>query len=390
MMKRGEFIIFCNRLAVVLDGATGTELIKQGMPAGVCPELWVLEHPESITAVQQAYAAAGSHIVYTPTFGGNAIKLAEFGLADRAFEINKKLAEISCDAVHHLGVKVFGDMAPTGKFVEPSGDWSFEEAVKVYKAQAEALAAGGVDGFVIETMMDLQEARAALIAVRETFPTAPVMVTMTFDTSQRTLTGVTPEAALITLQSLGADAFGCNCSTGPADMAKVIKTLSPIAEIPLIAKPNAGLPILKDGKTVFNMDAKMFADNIEPLLAAGANLIGGGIVVCIGCALIGHYLSFAIFYDADTFIQTGFGRKSPVHRFDHIRYQKLYMIQGGSIVVELHMADGSHFQVHTGMTGMYPFMDHAFQAWLLQTGRKQENCSWYDPDNSCWFPPFEG
>ncbi len=275
MMKRGEFIIFCNRLTVVLDGATGTELIKQGMPAGVCPELWVLEHPESITAVQQAYAASGSHIVYTPTFGGNAVKLAEFGLADRAFEINKKLAEISCAAVHPLGVKVFGDIAPTGKFVEPSGDWAFEDAVNVFKAQAEALAAGGVDGFVIETMMDLQEARAALIAVREVAPEAPVMVTMTFDSSQRTLTGVTPEAALVTLQSLGADAFGCNCSTGPADMTKVIAALAPIAEIPLIAKPNAGLPMLKDGKTVFNMDAKMFANCMDDLFAAGANLVGG-------------------------------------------------------------------------------------------------------------------
>ena len=275
MMNRNEFRQWCDSAVRILDGATGTELIKQGMPAGVSPELWVLENPAAITAVQQAYAVAGSNIVYTPTFGGNMIKLAEFGLENRAFEINKTLAEISRAAVGSAGVKVFGDMAPTGKFVEPSGDWSFEEAVNVFKLQAEALAAGGVDGFVIETMMDLQEARAALIAVRELFPDAPVMVTLTFDSSQRTLTGVTPEAALVTLQSLGADAFGCNCSTGPEDMAKVIKNLQPYAEIPLIAKPNAGLPMLKDGKTVFNMTSSMFASHVKELLECGVNLLGG-------------------------------------------------------------------------------------------------------------------
>ena len=274
-MTRNEFRQWCDLAVRILDGATGTELIKQGMPAGVCPELWVLEHPESITAVQQAYAAGGSDIVYSCTFGGNEIKLAEFGLENRAFEMNKRLAEISCAAVKSMGVKVFGDMAPTGRFVEPSGDWSFEEAVNVYKNQAAALADGGVDGFVVETMMDLQEARAALIAVRELFPDAPVMVTLTFDASQRTLTGVTPEAALITLQSLGADAFGCNCSTGPADMAKVIKNLQPYAEIPLIAKPNAGLPTLINGKTVFNMNEKMFASHVQELLECGVNLLGG-------------------------------------------------------------------------------------------------------------------
>ena len=275
MISRAEFRKWCDSAVRILDGATGTELIKQGMPSGVCPELWVLENPASITAVQQAYAAAGSNIVYTPTFGGNEIKLAEFGLEARAFEINKTLAEISRKAVSSFDTLVFGDMAPTGKFVEPSGDWNFEEAVKVFANQAKALAAGGVDGFVIETMMDLQEARAALIAVREVAPDAPVMVTLTFDSSQRTLTGVTPQAALITLQSLGADAFGCNCSTGPADMAKLIATLKEYAEIPLIAKPNAGLPTLKDGKTIFNMNENMFASHVAELLDSGVNLLGG-------------------------------------------------------------------------------------------------------------------
>ncbi|MBE6367016.1 MAG: 5-methyltetrahydrofolate--homocysteine methyltransferase [Lentisphaerae bacterium] len=274
-MTRNEFRQWCSEAVRILDGATGTELIKQGMPSGVAPELWVSEHPEAITLVQQAYASAGSDIVYTPTFGGNEIKLAEFGLADRAFELNKRLAEISIQAVRHLGVRVFGDMAPTGKFVEPSGELAFEDAVSIFKHQAEALAAADVDGFVIETMMDLQEARAALIAVREVAPDAPVMVTLTFDSSQRTLTGCTPEAALVTLQSLGADAFGCNCSTGPADMAKLLSSIKQYAQIPLIAKPNAGLPMLKDGKTVFNMNDKMFAEYVPQLLDSAVNLLGG-------------------------------------------------------------------------------------------------------------------
>lgn len=275
MISREQFRKLCDEKILILDGATGTELIKQGMPAGVSPELWVSEHPEAITAVQQAYADAGSNIVYTPTFGGNEIKLAEFNLQKRVFELNKTLAEISIKAVRSRGVLVFGDLAPTGKFVEPSGDWAFEEAVNVFKNQVKALAAADVDGFVIETMMDLQEARAALIAVRETVPDAPVMVTLTFDQSQRTLTGVTPEAALVTLQSLGADAFGCNCSTGPADMAELLSNIKKYAQIPLIAKPNAGLPMLKDGKTVFNMSPGMFADHVSDLLSSGVNLLGG-------------------------------------------------------------------------------------------------------------------
>ncbi len=275
MMTRAEFRHWCAAKIRILDGATGTELLKRGMPAGVCPELWVVEHPEAITDVQQAYACSGSELVYAPTFGGNAVKLAEFGLAARAFELNRRLAEISCRAVAAAGVRVFGDMAPTGRFIEPAGDWSFEEAVQIYRAQAEALAAGGVDGFAVETMMDLQEARAALIGIREVAPDAPVLVTLTFEASGRTLTGVLPEAALIALQALGADAFGCNCSTGPGDMAKTLARIAPYARIPLVAKPNAGLPLLKDGKTVFSMNPRQFADCVPTLLAAQVNLLGG-------------------------------------------------------------------------------------------------------------------
>jgi len=272
-MKKRDFKTWSERQVLILDGATGTELARRGMPAGVSPEAWVLEHPEVLQEIQRAYMEAGSDIVYSCTFGGNRCKLEEFGLAWKTTELNTALARISRQAVGHQA-KVFGDLAPTGLFVEPFGQLPFDEVVAVYAQQAMALVAGGVDGFVIETMMDLQEARAALLAVRETC-NLPVMVSMTFGSDGRTLNGTDPLSALITLQSLGADAVGCNCSTGPEDMAKVIATMKPHATVPLLAKPNAGMPRLKNGITTFDMEADEFGDHMEPLVTAGAAILGG-------------------------------------------------------------------------------------------------------------------
>lgn len=271
-MTRTRFHALIEQRLIQLDGATGTELVKRGMPAGVCPEAWVLEHPEALAAVQQAYAASGSDLVYAPTFGGNPLKLAEFHLEQRTGEINRQLAEISRRAVP--GKLVFGDIAPTGQLVEPFGPLPFEKTVELYKEQVRGLIDGGVDGFAIETMMDLQEARAALIAVRE-LSDLPAIVTLTFEPGGRTLTGVHPVSALVTLQALGADAFGCNCSTGPTEMAEVIRELKPYAAIPLVAKPNAGMPHLVDGTTVFDLAPDAFAKASIALIDAGANLLGG-------------------------------------------------------------------------------------------------------------------
>ena len=258
---------------ILLDGATGTELIKLGMPAGVSPELWVYEHPEAIESVHSAYFNSGSDIVYAPTFGGNRCKMAEFGLADRMEEI---IGTLMRRTRAHAGDKaVFGDIAPTGRFVEPFGDLPFEEAVAIFRESAAILAANGADGFAIETMMDIQEARAALLGCREAAPDLPVIVTMTFESSGKTLTGCDPAAALITLQSLGADAFGCNCSTGPGEMAQIIRKISPFARIPLVAKPNAGLPRICDGKTCFEMDPQEFALSVTELIDSGASIMGG-------------------------------------------------------------------------------------------------------------------
>ncbi len=277
-MTINEFNGLIEKQILVLDGATGTELQKRGMPKGVCPEKWVSENPEHIIAVQRAYRDAGANIVYSCTFGANRIKLEEFGLQDQVFELNKKLAQISREAMDGKGW-VAGDMSPTGLFVEPFGELKFDDAVSIYSEQAKGLVAGGVDFFVVETMLDIQELRAAILGIKAVSD-LPIFASMTFSADGRTLTGTDPISALITVQSLGAAAFGCNCSTGPDTMLGVIKSLKPYAKIPLLAKPNAGLPKLKDGKTVFDMPAEQFGEYVPDFIKAGVNLFGG----CCGTA----------------------------------------------------------------------------------------------------------
>ena len=274
-MKKQEFLNLIRSKIIFLDGATGTELAKLGMPHGICPEAWVVEHPDTIATIQKNYEQAGSDIVYACTFGANRIKLANYGLENDVIAMNKKLAEISKAAM--TTARVFGDLSPTGRFIEPFDEDAlpFDKAVDVYKEQARSLLEGGVDGFAIETMMDIQEARAALIAIRELDADIPVIVTMTFEQNGRTLTGNSPISALITLQALGATAVGCNCSTGPEHMAEIIKAMKPYARVPLVAKPNAGMPKLEDGKTVFDLGPEEFAPQLKGLVDVGASIVGG-------------------------------------------------------------------------------------------------------------------
>ncbi|MDD3839042.1 MAG: homocysteine S-methyltransferase family protein [Clostridia bacterium] len=262
-----------NEKIIVLDGATGTHLQALGMPTGICPEKWVLDNPDILIDLQKSYMESGSDIVYTCTFGANRIKLKQFGLDRQVIALNKELATISRKAVGKNAL-VAGDISSTGKYVQPFGQLDFEQAVDIFKEQVSGLLQGGVDLFIIETMIDIQEARAALIAVKETCQ-LPVWVTMTFDENGKTLTGTDCTAALITLQSLGADAFGCNCSTGPEPMVDLIKKIKPYSKVPLIAKPNAGMPKLINGNTEFDMDKVEFGKYSKQLVRAGANIIGG-------------------------------------------------------------------------------------------------------------------
>lgn len=271
-MTKQQFREWVNEGIRVLDGATGTELQKMGMPLGVCPEQWVCENPDALMKIQREYIESGSDILYTCTLGGNGLKLKDCGI-DNVVQINREAARLSKKAAAGKAL-VAGDIAPTGQLMEPFGDYTFEEIVNVYKEQVEGLLEGGVDLFAIETMMDIQEARAALLAVKESCD-LPVMVTMTFEKGGHTINGTDPLTALVTLQSLGADAVGCNCSTGPKEIVEIIRDLKPYARVPLVAKPNAGLPRLVNGKTVFDMNADEFASYANSFAEAGVNLFGG-------------------------------------------------------------------------------------------------------------------
>ena len=273
-MTREEFLKFCEDRVIFLDGATGSNLIKAGMPVGVCPEDWILNHKDVMKELQSAYAEAGSDIVYAPTFTGNRIKLADYGFEGRIEEINSELVKLSKEAVGGKAL-VAGDLTMTGKQLKPIGDLDFEELIDVYKEQIKILEKAGCDLLVVETMMSLQECRAALIAAKEVSDLA-VMVTLTFEADGRTLFGSDASASAITLEALGACAIGANCSTGPDKMVEIIGNMASVTSIPIIAKPNAGLPSVdENGNTEYDMDCETFVIEMEKLINAGASVLGG-------------------------------------------------------------------------------------------------------------------
>ena len=272
-MTKQEWKQLIEQGLVYMDGATGSNLQNQGMATGECPEAWVLEHEEVLYDLQTKYFDAGSHIVLAPTFTANRVKLEEYGLADRIEEINHKLVQLSKRAAKGKGF-VAGDMTMTGEQLYPIGTMQFEELVTIYKEQARYLVDAGVDLFCIETMISLNEARACLIAIKEVCD-LPVIVSMTYNEDGRTFYGTDPVTAVIVLENLGADAIGINCSTGPEEMLPLIRKMKQYAGIPILAKPNAGLPELVDGKTVYDMTPEQFAEYGAQLVEAGASILGG-------------------------------------------------------------------------------------------------------------------
>lgn len=272
-MTRNEFQQLLAKGVVMLDGATGTNLQKAGMPVGVCPEAWILENRDIMIDLQRRFVEAGTQILYAPTFTGNRIKLAEYGLDNKLVEINQALVGISKEAAAGKAY-VAGDMTMTGQQLYPMGELTFEELVDVYKEQAKVLYEAGVDVFIVETMMSLQETRACVLAIKETCD-LPIMATLTFEKDGRTLYGTPPEAAVVVLQGLGVDAVGLNCSTGPEDMVDTVRTMYEYADIPIIAKPNAGLPELENGQTVYKTTPEEFARDGKLLIEAGAHIVGG-------------------------------------------------------------------------------------------------------------------
>lgn len=273
-MTKNKFRELAKKGFLFLDGATGSNLMKAGMPAGVCPEQWILEHEDVMENLQKEYVKAGTNILYAPTFTANRIKLEEYGLEKQIVEINQKLVAISKRAANGKAL-VAGDITMTGRQLKPMGDMEFEALIDVYKEQIRLLDEAGVDLLVVETMMSLQESRAALIAAKEVSD-LPVMVTMTFEKDGRSLFGTDAKTAAIVLESLGADAVGANCSTGPAQMEEIIRSMAEVTAIPIIAKPNAGLPAVdENGNTYYDMAADTFAEEMKILANAGATILGG-------------------------------------------------------------------------------------------------------------------
>ena len=211
--------------------------------------LWILEHPDILVDLQRSYVEAGTQILYAPTFSGNALKLREYGLEDRIEEMNSQLVKLSRKAADGRCF-VAGNLTMTGESLAPMGKLQLEELIDIYKEQASILYRSGVDLFVVETMMSLAETRAAVLAIRETCD-LPILVSMTFAEDGRTLYGTDPETAMVVLQSLGADIVGVNCSTGPEEMTEIIAKMKKYANIHIMAKPNAGLPELSGGETVY-------------------------------------------------------------------------------------------------------------------------------------------
>ena len=277
-MTREEFITLSKDHILYLDGATGSNLVKAGMPSGVCPEQWILEHQDVMLQLQKDYVQAGTNILYAPTFTANRVKLAEYHLEKNMTSMIRDLVAISKKAAESTPghpVYVAGDLTMTGEQLKPMGKMNLETLIDIYKEQILCLVDAGADLLVVETMMSLAETRAALIAAKEVCD-LPVIATLTFEADGRTLFGTDAKTAAIVLESLGASAIGANCSTGPAQMESIISEMVSHTRIPVIAKPNAGLPFLdENGTTCYNMEAEEFAEEMEVLVNAGATILGG-------------------------------------------------------------------------------------------------------------------
>ena len=280
---------------LILDGATGTQLQKRGMPSGVCAEEWILAHPEAILDVQRRYVAAGCRALYAPTFGANRISLGHHGLADRVRDYNLALVELGRKAAEGRAA-VAGDMSSCGLAMGGVDTELFGRLVKNFTEQASALEEAEVDYFGIETQVSLAEARAAVQAVKAVSD-REILVSFSLGNNGRSLCGGDPTALLISMEAMGIHAFGFNCVSDFAMLRKLLETLRPLSALPLLAKPNAGFPVEKDGKMIYDLSAEAMAEAALSFAEAGASLLGGccgtdeSHIRAIGEALAGRPLS---------------------------------------------------------------------------------------------------
>ena len=258
---------------LIADGATGTMMMAAGLPAGIAPELWNAERPDQVLGLYRAYLEAGSQIILTNTFGGSPLKLAKMGLAERTHELNLAAARLARQAAGESAY-VAGDIGPSGELMAPMGTLTYEKALEAFTEQAKALAEGGVDAIWVETMSDLAEARAAVTAARQVSD-LPVFCSLSFGRKARTIMGVTPSQAANELWPLGLTAIGANCGEGLEMIPEVLTQMrQALPKATLIAKPNAGLPRLVDGRTIYDVEPAQFASRMSEFVEQGAQIVG--------------------------------------------------------------------------------------------------------------------
>ncbi len=268
-MTKQEFQNLVSRGPLILDGATGSNLMKAGMPKGVCTEQWILEHPAALTKLQQEYVDAGSQIIYAPTFAANRISLKEHGLEDEMISMISRLVSLSKSCAKER-CYVAGDLTTTGKT-----DIPYEELYNVYQEQISCLADAGADLLVAETMMTLDETMAAVEAAHAVCG-LPILCSLTIESDGSLFFGGNIFETAVTLQEIGADAVGINCSSGPDQFESIISSLKDSLTVPVIAKPNAGMPTIDEkGEAHYSMDAPEFARHMKRLVELGADIVGG-------------------------------------------------------------------------------------------------------------------
>ena len=259
---------------LIADGAIGTMLHQAGLPSGVSPVRWNLENPDAVRALHLSYMQAGSDLVLTNTFGGNRPRLEREGLSDRLREINLAAVRLAREAADDE-VLVLGDIGPTGQLLEPMGTLTYDNAVTVFAEQTAVLGEGGVDAILMETMSDLNEAKAAVEGARRATD-LPILVTMSFDTHGRTMMGVKPADAAKELWASGVDVVGANCGRTLSETLEAIRQMrEALPEATLMAKPNAGLPHVEGGAAVYDVTPEIMADYARQFAALGVRIFGG-------------------------------------------------------------------------------------------------------------------
>lgn len=272
-MTKQEFQKLVEKV-VLLDGATGTNLIAAGMQRGTCTEKWVLEHEEILINLQRAYVEAGSQIIYAPTFGANRIMLQSRGMEKEIRNMNSRLVELSKKAVSGKAY-VAGDITTSGKILGATEEYIYDDALEMYKEQISYLAEAGADLLVAETMIHIDEAVAAVEAASNVCD-LPIICSMTVEADGTLFSGGTVWDAVATLQEAGASAVGINCSVGPDQLEAIVTAMKQVAKVPIIVKPNAGMPVIdENGKASYTMNAEDFAFYMKKLVSLGAGLIGG-------------------------------------------------------------------------------------------------------------------